>query len=175
MKFARAIGSGLLGGVVAVVAVVAFCAGTWLLGADSDVGALFGAPFMSGGGAVAWLIGCLVQLGVAAIVGVVYAAVFEWVTRRSGMLVGLLVAIPHVIVAGLAMGFLPMGSGDIGVGHPGAFLEYRGAMAIGVFVVAHLLYGITVGAAYGRPRHSVPAGPPLVWTDVSEAPREALE
>jgi uncharacterized membrane protein len=172
MKFTRALGSGLLGGAVAVIV---FCAGAWLLGADSDICALFGAVLVTGDGEVAWSIGCLLQLGVAAIVGLVYASVFEWVTRRSGMLVGLSIAIPHVIVAGLAMSIVPVRAGNIGVEHPGAFLEYRGAMAIAVFVVAHLFYGITVGVTYGRPRHSVPAAHPLVWEDVSEAPREALE
>jgi hypothetical protein len=171
MKLARAIGSGLLGGGVAGVV---FCAGIWPLHANSDVVALFGVMIVSGGGVVAWLIGCMVQLVVAAIVGVIYAVVFEWVTRRSGALVGLLIAIPHLVVAGLAMGFIPMGGGELGVGHPGAFLEYRGALAIVVFVIAHLLYGITVGVAYGRPRHALPAERPLTWEDVSAAPTEPL-
>jgi hypothetical protein len=151
VKLLRAAGSGAIGGVVAIGTLLI---GMWLFGVNADLCALFGRMLTGETGATPWLIGCAVQLVVAVVAGVVYAAIFEWVTERAGAVLGVLIAIPHVLCAGLLMGFLPADMGDIAAIYPGAFLEYRGAVAVVLFIVAHLLFGLVVGVVYGRPRRA---------------------
>jgi hypothetical protein len=102
------------------------------------------------------MLGLIAQLFVAIVAALVYAAIFEWVVRRAGAVMGFLIALVHVVVAGIGVGFLPVsGMLDAGISPPGAFLEYRGWWAIGTFVLAHLAFGVIVGIVYGEPLHSV--------------------
>ena len=147
MKLSRAVVGGLIGG-VAVMAIVWL--GGWASGNDGDLSALLGAVITHDDGLLAWTIGCVVQLVVAVVAAIVYAAIFEWVARRGGAIVGLVVAVGHVVVAGLAVGFLPVdGIVAAGLQPPAAFMEYRGLWVLAGFVVAHLVFGVIVGATYG--------------------------
>lgn len=114
----------------------------------------------------AWVAGAVAQLALGMVAAVVYAAIFEWVTRRAGGAAGFVVSLPHAVVAGIAVGFLPAQRLlDAGVGPPGAFLEYRGLAVMAAFVVAHLVFGTLVGALYRHPRHPA-AEPGAVWLNV---------
>ena len=164
MKFGRAIISGVIGGVL-VIGIV-FAAGL-ASGQDADLCAWLGTSITGMSGALSWTIGLAAQLAVAIAAALLYATIFEWVARRAGGLVGLAIAPGHAIIAGLAVGFLPAGRLlSRGVSPPGAFLEYRGLIVAGAFVVAHLLFGVFVGAAYGASRHSIPRTA-AVWHDVT--------
>jgi hypothetical protein len=165
MKIRRAVVAGLVGGVVAT-AVIALAG--WSSRSDGDLSALFGAVISGRDDWLGWIAGSAVQLVVAIVAALMYAAVFEWVTRRSGALVGLAIAAAHVVVAGLMVGFVPAKAviAD-GLTPPGAFLEYRGGLAIVAFICAHLAFGAIVGALYGKPRHTVAAAE-RVWLDVSK-------
>jgi hypothetical protein len=136
-----------------------------LTGSDGDLTALAAAAATGRTGDAVWLAGCAAELVVGAVAGLVYAVIFEWVTRRGGALVGLAVAIPHLVVAGFAVGFLP-GTRVItaGVMPPGAFLEYWGGWVVAAFIAAHLIFGVVVGAIYGKPGTSG-AGAGVVWLD----------
>ena len=164
MKFSRAIVSGVIGGVL-VIAIV-FAAGV-ASGQDADLCALLGNSITGITGVLPWTIGLAAQLAVGIAAALLYATIFEWVTRRGGLLVGLAIAPAHTIIAGLAVGFLPAARlMSSGVSPPGAFLEYRGFIVAGAFVVAHLLFGVIVGAAYGASRHPIPRTA-AVWHDVT--------
>lgn len=163
MKLSRAIVGGLIGG-VAVMAIV-WLAG-WATGGDGDLSALLGAVITHDDGLLAWTSGCVVQLVVAVIAAIAYAAIFEWVVRRGGAIVGLVVAMGHVIVAGLAVGFLPVdGIVAAGLQPPAAFMEYRGLWVLAAFVLAHLMFGISVGAMYGHTIHAAPRAK-VQWQEV---------
>jgi hypothetical protein len=164
MKVIRPIAGGLAGGMLAI-AIIRGAA--WVTGADADICAILGAVVTGSSGIGAWLVGCAVQLTEAVVVAIVYAVIFEGIARRAGALLGLLLAIPLVVVAGLSMGFLPGARLlDAGIAPPGAFMEYCGAAVIVGFVLAHLAFGIVVGMAYGQTLHAVP--PTLrVWHDMT--------
>lgn len=169
MRIWRTILAGLLGGLVAIAIVRGT---TWLSGAEGDVCALLGAAMTGETGAAAWIIGFAAQLMVGMLAAMGYALIFEWVTMRASGLIGALIAIPHVAVAGLSVGFLPASRLlDAGVMPPGAFMEYRGAMVIVGFVLAHLVFGAVVGGLYGGTRHSMSETIPA-WHDVTDAVRE---
>ncbi|HEY5060453.1 MAG TPA: hypothetical protein VII52_02905, partial [Gemmatimonadaceae bacterium] len=119
--------------------------------------ALLGAVITHDDGLLAWTTGCVVQLVVAVVAAIAYAAIFEWVVRRGGAIVGLIVAIGHVVVAGLTVGFLPVdGIVAAGLQPPAAFMEYRGLWVLGAFVLAHFMFGIIIGAMYGATVHTTP-------------------
>lgn len=171
MKCGRVIISGVIGGVL-VIGIV-FAAGL-ISGQYADLCALLGTSITAMNGALSWTIGLAAQLAVAIAAALLYATIFEWVTRRAGLLVGIAIAPAHAIVAGLAVGFLPAARLlSRGLSPPGAFLEYRGLVVTGAFVVAHLVFGVIVGAAYGAPRRALPRAA-AVWHDVTStrSPRQ---
>jgi hypothetical protein len=160
MKVARLVIAGVVGGAVAIGIIRA--AG-WAVGTDASLSAVLGAAVTGESGARAWTVGCAVQLGTAAIAALVYGGIFEWVTCRAGAAIGSAVAVPHVVIAGLVVGFLPGARMvEAGVLPPGAFFEYRGWIVLAAFIAAHLAFGVIVGVAYD----GVPAGTPRggrVW------------
>lgn len=167
VKPGRAIRAGIAGAVVVVTALILV---GWISGANSDLCGLGGVILTGRLDAIGWLAGAAAQVVVAIIAAIVYAAIFEFVTRRAGPLVGLTVAVPHVIVAGLAMGFIPASRLiDAGIGPPGAFMEFRGPWVIAAFVLAHLAFGALVGKLYGRTQRSS-AGPSYRWTEITAPP-----
>jgi hypothetical protein len=164
MHTRRAIISGLIGGVLAI-AIVRGAA--WLSGGEGDLCALLGAIVTGHEGTAAWIAGCVVQLVAAAVAAIIYAVIFEFVMNHASAATGALIAVPHAVVAGLAVGFLPAARLiDAGTLPPGAFMEYRGAAVLAGFIVAHLAFGATVGALYGGTRHAV-RDTTLVWRDAT--------
>jgi hypothetical protein len=114
-----------------------------------------------------WLAGFVAQLIVAVIAAIVYAAIFEWVTRRAGFWIGVAIAVPHLVIAGLIVGFLPADPLiAAGLRAPGAFFEYEGVWAVIAFICAHLAFGAVVGTIYGATRHPATAAP-RIWLDVT--------
>jgi hypothetical protein len=167
MKLGRAILAGIAGGIVVVTAM---CVSGWITDANADLCRLGGVVLTGRLDAIGWLAGAAAQLAVAIIAAIVYAAIFELVTRRAGPLVGLAIAVPHVIVAGLAMGFVPASRLiDAGIGPPGAFMEYRGPWVIATFVLAHLAFGALVGSLYGLAQHA-PAAGSYRWKEITARP-----
>jgi hypothetical protein len=131
------------------------CVIGWITGANSDLCMFTGVVLTGRLDAIGWLAGAAAQLAIAIIAAIVYALIFELVTRRAGPLIGLAIAVPHAIVAGLAMGFVPASRLiDSGIGPPGAFMEFRGPWVIVTFVLAHLAFGALVGKLYGSAHHA---------------------
>jgi len=172
MKLARAAAAGLVGYGVVLVAMA--IAGS-ISGTDADLCSLAGAMITGQTGAASWLVGCLVQIVVAIIAALVYAAVFEWIARRAGAFIGFAIAVPHALIAGMLIGFIPVsGLVNAGISPPGAFLEYRGWLVTGAFVVAHLAFGAIVGALYGTTLHRVPSARPE-WRDVTTESKDVIQ
>jgi hypothetical protein len=165
MRLSRAISAGVVGCAI-VVALV------WLGGqidhTDADLPALAASIVFGDTGTAAWIGGLVTQLIIATVAAFVYAGVFEFVTERANVWLGLAIAVPHVIVAGLVVGFLPASRMiEGGVTPPGAFFEYRGLWCVVAFIVAHLAFGAVVGLLYAPTRHAYPRAHRR-W---SEAPR----
>jgi hypothetical protein len=156
MKLLRTLVIGLLGAVLAVG--VERAAGL-IAGRDADLCVLVGAVLTGRATAGTTILGCIGQLIVAVISAFVYAFIFEHVTRRAGAVIGFIIGLGHVVIAGLMVGFMP---GErlmaAGVLPPGAFMEYRGSIVLVGFLLAHAAFGTFVGATYGETTHA--ASPP---------------
>ncbi len=105
--------------------------------------------------ATTFVIGLVVHLMMGAAFAVAYAWLFEHVIHRGGWTTGALVAIPHIVVAGLMMGVIPMIHPLMPnpVTPPGLFMSALGPMGVGAMVMLHLIFGATVGAVYGGALH----------------------
>ncbi|HKN65153.1 MAG TPA: hypothetical protein VJW73_02695 [Gemmatimonadaceae bacterium] len=162
MKLSRAVVSGVLGAVL--VYVIVRVAGA-LASEPSDLCTLLGSSLTGTDNMWTWLLGATAQLVLGIVASLVYASIFEWVTQRAGAPIGLLVALVHVVVAGIGTGFLPAGRLiEAGLAPPGAFMEYRGIAVASAFVIAHLAFGMIIGALYGRPRQKIRT-PRTVWRE----------
>jgi hypothetical protein len=161
IKWMRALVIGTVAGIVVVVIMSLLAP---LAGIDADLCVPVGTAL--GFDASAALAGCVAQLVIGAVAGVVYAIVFEYVTQRATWWIGLLIGLGHACVAGIGVGFLFVYRAPAdGVLPPGGFMLFRGAWAAVVLVVAHVLYGVIVGAAYGSPLHAE-RHTPVAWRDV---------
>lgn len=101
-------------------------------------------------GALTWLTGFLIHLGISGLLGLLYALAFERVTHSAGARPGVLLSLVHTFFAGLAVGWIPVLHPVMPepVGLPGAWAAVFGAVGVLVFCGAHLLYGAVVGLVY---------------------------
>ncbi len=165
MKLSRALSLGVAGsGLILIVLWI----GGQIAGTEADLCTVTAALLFGDTGPAAWVGALGIQLLLGGIAAVVYAGFFEYVAERAGALLGLAVAVPHVLFAGLVVGFLPASPMiDVGVMPPGAFYEYRGLWCIAAFIIGHLAFGLLAGMGYGATRHAYPKGRRL-W---AESPR----
>jgi len=99
-------------------------------------------------------IGLVVHLMMGVAFAVAYAWLFEQVAHRGNWTTGALVAIPHIVFAGLMMGAIPMFHPLMPnpMAPPGVFMSGLGAMGVGAMVMLHLIFGAIVGGVYGDVR-----------------------
>lgn len=155
IRLGAALRAGLLGAIaVLIVEIVSIR----ILGVDVNLSALIGALLLDQIGSGPWLIGAAVQIILGLIAGIIYAAIFEWITHRASWWIGLLIGFGHAAVAGLALGYLTLLRGPTRAFIPsGSFLIYHGAWAVLLVTVAHLVFGTVAGATYGPVRHPIAA------------------
>jgi len=103
-------------------------------------------------GAMAYGLGLMMHAVASAAFGIVYAGLFHALDLEATAAWGLLFGLVHWMVAGMAMGMMPImhpriRSGEIAA--PGPFaLDYPPLTAVG-FLMVHLIYGVLVGGLYG--------------------------
>jgi hypothetical protein len=155
IRLGAALRAGLLGAIaVLVVEIVS----TRILGVDVNLSALIGALLLDQIGAGPWLLGAAVQIALGLIGGSVYAAIFEWITHHASWWIGLLIGFGHAAIAGLALGYLTLLRGPTRAFIPtGSFLIYHGTWAVVLVIVAHVGFGLVVGATYGQVRRPIAA------------------
>jgi len=157
MKLNRAIVGGVLGaGLMSVIMAMARGMGM-NVNLEQMLGTMTG--MMPSG--TTFAIGLAVHLMMGAAFAVAYAWLFEHVAHRGHWATGALVAIPHIVVAGLMMGVIPMIHPLMPnpVPPPGVFMSALGPMGVGAMVMLHLIFGAVVGGVYGDARHPRRARP----------------
>ncbi|MBD3314242.1 MAG: hypothetical protein GF344_00515 [Chitinivibrionales bacterium] len=151
MKWARAFGSGLLGGAV-MTAITAIARG---MGMPVNLAMMLGTIFGLAPSGAAWFLGFIVHLVVSGLLGILYGIGFEYVTHRANAGIGAAFSVAHILIAGLFLGAMPAIHPLIPgmLNSPGIFLSNLGFAGVAVFVILHLIYGLIVGSAYGAVRH----------------------
>lgn len=159
MRPARAILFGVLGAAaISIVCGLVRLAGL-PIGIEMILGTLVGLP----PGATAFAVGLLMHLGIGALFGLLYGALFERVLNHGGAPIGALTSIPHAALLGLFVGFTPSFHPAIPsqLPDPGPYFSHLHVGGVVVFFLAHALYGAIVGAGYGHvaaERQWAPAG-----------------
>lgn len=151
MRNGRAFWLGVIGGAAVTVLLTL----GRMVGIPANIGMMLGTVTGLAPTPGTWLLGFVMHLVISGLIGLVYAAVFEYVLHQSGSAAGLGVAIIHSIVAGLFMGLVPIINPAIPaiLPAPGLFLSNLGGAGVVLFFVVHLIYGWIVGAWYGPVLH----------------------
>lgn len=153
IKLGAALRAGFLGAIaVLIVEIVS----TRIFGVDVNLSGLIGGLLLDQIGTGPWIVGAVVQVVLGLVAGIIYAAIFEWITHSASWWIGLLIGIGHAAIAGLALGYLTLLRDPTRAFIPtGSFLIYHGAWAVVLVIVAHLAYGTVVGATYGPVRFPI--------------------
>lgn len=156
MKTGTAFLAGVVGG--AVMSAIMFMART-VVGMEVKLELLLGTMIGLQPGTTAWIVGFVMHLVISGLIAIAYAWVFENVLHRAGWQTGVLVALAHILVAGVFMGMMPMVHPLVPevLPGPGFFMLGLGMMGLVAFVMLHLIFGAIVGAMYG-PTLTSPAG-----------------
>lgn len=131
MNAGRAFGAGVIGAAIMSAIMVWLRAVGVPLHIELRLAAILGTHL--------WIVGLAAYLLIGGIIGLGYAAVFEWVLHQAGVGPGLLIGACHTIFAGFVWSQL---SG------PGRFWENLGVPGIAALFLLHFLYGAIVGGLY---------------------------
>lgn len=146
MRAVRAFSGGMIGALAlsAVMGVLGLLGATWrwelLLGS-----------FVTGSvDASAWLLGLGLHLLAGGLLGLVYAAVFEWVLGEANGGIGSAVGAVHAVVSGIGLALIPALHPMVPDPWPapGVFMLGYGAFGVVTFVALHVVFGAIVGAYY---------------------------
>jgi hypothetical protein len=147
IKAGRALAGGLVGALVvsAVTGVLRF------VGVPLNIEMMLGSLVLGMIGPGVWLLGLGMHLVAGAIIGIVYAVIFEKGLHEASVGLGLALASVHAVVTGIILAFVP----DVHplvpsiLPAPGPFLLGLGAFGVLLFLALHLLFGAIVGSIYG--------------------------
>jgi hypothetical protein len=134
------------GSVVAIAFVVGRSRG---LSADTEM--MLGTLVVARSPSVAWLVGAAMSIVTSGCVGLLYAIGFEYVTKGSGIVAGVGLAVVHTVISGLGLALLPVVHPLMRIdvsAKPGVFKRHLGLPDMSAFVVLHLLFGALVGSLY---------------------------
>lgn len=106
----------------------------------------------------AWLTGYVIHLAVSGGIACIYSRAFEKITEEAGAALGIAFSVPHLVISGILLGFLPwihplMGGSPQMItpgtmGAPGFFAVNYGATGSFAFILVHLVYGAFVGSVH---------------------------
>jgi len=106
------------------------------------------------------------------VIAVLYALIFEFVTRRAGWLIGAAIGAGHGAVIWLGAAVIAWSFPHIVDAFPGELsLLFDSFVVIAGFLTLHIVYGAIVGRIYGPPGHSAAVGTRVKWREVHSAQR----
>lgn len=156
MNYGRAFLAGVVGG--AVMSVMLAMARN-VMGMPANLEMMLGTMTGIQPSTTTFLIGLMMHLVISGLIALIYAAGFEYVTRRSGWLIGAGFGVIHSIIGGIFMGMMPMMHPLIPeqMPAPGFFMSNLGPMGVVAEIIMHIIYGAIVGAIYRLVHHHAAA------------------
>lgn len=156
---------GFVGGVLAGSATSLVAAAARGFGLAMNIELILGSALTEQVGLFTWVLGFVVHLLISGLVGFLYG-VAVLLVRRSGPLAGAVMGLGHLVVDGIAVGWLgeahPLMPALLAA--PGPFFAGAGAEGVLAFAVLHLLFGALMGAMLRlapRPAADAPEGEPV--------------
>jgi hypothetical protein len=148
------IGSAILGGIWGATVVALLGVLLRGFGIPVKLELLMGSMFTHSTSPGTWLLGFVIQLGVGAILSLVYAVTFESIGRASAGL-GAACGVAHALVAGFALALVPPLHPLVPevIPSPGPLMIGLGLRGLLAFLALHVVYGAIVGWMYA-PAHA---------------------
>ena len=149
---AAAIGAGLIGGAVMALMLYmdrAMMPAQMRMDLFYLLGTMTPMPLSRG---MVYMAGALMHAGASVVFGLAHAGVFDAVSVDADLAAwGLLFGAVHWMIAGMALGMMPMLHPGVRAGRvadPGPFAVKLGPMTAMGFLILHLVFGVLVGALY---------------------------
>jgi hypothetical protein len=103
-------------------------------------------------GGAAFGLGLVIHLALGGAFGLLYGYLFERVWDHGGATTGMLLAVIHAALIGIAIGLTPQFHPAVPerLADPGPYFANLGVVGVLTFFVSHLVYGAIVGAGYGH-------------------------
>lgn len=145
-------GRALLFGVLGAAAISVLSAVMRGLGLPISIELLLGTLFGLQPGGAAFGLGLALHLAMGGLFGVLYGFLFERVWDHGGATTGMLLAVIHAALIGIAVGLTPQFHPLVPqqMADPGPYFSGLGVAGVITFFLAHLVYGAIVGAGYGH-------------------------
>jgi hypothetical protein len=146
MRAGLAFWAGVIGAAVMVF-------GMWIVraagGTDFNFGFWWGSMITGTATVASWWLGFVIHLIVGGLVGLIFAAAFEYI-GRSNWVLGLLGGVGFAVVGGLFLEWISRAHPAIPqvIRYPGYFTATWGASSVIAFWVMSLIYGAIVGGMY---------------------------
>lgn len=142
MNHGRLFSAGVIGGVAFSLLAAVLRAAEIRIDLELWLGSVVLAPQ-----AAAWLIGFFAHITLSGFIAILYGRAFVALGRATPLM-GLRVALAHIVVSGLWLGVMPGIHPRIGeeIAAPGFFLSAYGIAGVSAFVAVHLVFGAVVGA-----------------------------
>jgi len=143
---------GIFGGVVGALTMSVVTAGLRAAGVPINFELILGSLFTLELGFATWLLGLAIHLALGAWFALLYALVFEYCLGRANWGMGVLVALAHLALGGVALIALPALHPLMPevLAAPGPLMVSLGWTACVGFVAVHLMFGAIVGGFYGK-------------------------
>jgi hypothetical protein len=145
-------GKALLFGVLGAAAISVLSAVMRGLGLPISIELLLGTLFGLQPGGAAFGLGLALHLAMGGLFGVLYGFLFERVWDHGGATTGMLLAVIHAALIGIAVGLTPQFHPLVPqqMADPGPYFSGLGVLGVITFFLVHLVYGAIVGAGYGH-------------------------
>jgi hypothetical protein len=159
MRAGRAIVFGVIGaGAMSVLSALLRAAGVGI-----NLELLLGTVMGGQPSASTFALGLALHLLVGGLFGLLYGYLFEFVWDHGGASTGMILAVIHAALIGMAVGLTPQFHPRVPevLPDPGPFFANAGLAGVLCFFGLHVLYGAIVGAGYGHvaaEREWAPAG-----------------
>jgi hypothetical protein len=103
-------------------------------------------------GNLAFAVGLLMHFAIGGAAGLVYCWLFERVWLHGGAATGMILAVIHATLIGMAVGLTPHHHPLVpaSMADPGPYFSNAGALGVLSFYAMHLLFGAIVGQGYGH-------------------------
>jgi hypothetical protein len=103
-------------------------------------------------GNLAFVVGLMMHFAIGGAAGLLYGWLFERVWLHGGASTGMLLAVIHATLIGMAVGLTPHVHPLVpsSIPDPGPYFSNAGALGVLSFYAIHLLYGAIVGQGYGH-------------------------
>lgn len=153
----------ILFGVLGAAAISAASVVLRTIGVPIRMELILGTAFGTAPGPAAFALGFAMHLAIGGAFGLLYGWLMETVWDHGGAGVGMILAVLHSTLIGMAIGLTPRFHPLIPeqMADPGPYFANIGVAGVLAFFGIHLLYGAIVGAGYGHvasEREWAPAG-----------------